>query len=182
MPCRIPLSGIRRIAVLRASGYSIASIAADVGVSSRTVARVCQRHDIGRSDFRAEAVAQAKVDLLRDSESSAWIKAQLASLLVDDFDSAKRLRDLITKTADVIDGNINDRTDLNDGATAARAVAALATSLKNMADLRRSILPPPGDKDSLPELVICEMTADEIKSARRYASAGGVGIDDDMSE
>lgn len=177
MARRITLSTVRRIATLRAAGYSIASIAERVGVSARTVARVCQRFDLRKSDFRAEAIEQARQELLRNADSIELIKAELSALLMDDIAQSRRIRDRMTEAAEHLVAH-----DLETATQVMRASSAMATALKLLRDLDLNKILDRQDGENLESLPIIEMTASEVAHQRRRALAGNQGGLDDEDE
>jgi AraC-like DNA-binding protein len=165
MAKRATLSTVRQIATLRAAGYSISTIAERIGMSARTVARICAKFDIRKSDFRREAIETARRELLRDAGSVEYFKSELAALVLDDIAQARRLRDKIANTAEYL-----EPTDIDTAVQAARAISALATSLKMLRDLDLRKLVEQHDDDNPPELVIRSMTLEEIEKERKRAA------------
>jgi AraC-like DNA-binding protein len=177
---RLTLSEVKRVLVLRHAGYSIATIAATVGCSARTVSRICQRFGVVRSDFRKEAIERAKADLLNDAAFVDTIKTELRALALDTTHQIRAIRERIGTTLEVIEAD-----NLESGAVAARALAALSTSLRLSVDTLKSIDTSAQGAEELPQLVIGVMGAEEIeaaKAANREGNEGGELDDEEIAE
>lgn len=169
---KVLLSTVRRIAVLRAAGYSIASIAEKTNLSARTVARVCSRNGIAKStNFRAALVEEAKSQLLADIDSIAFIKGELAGFVRDDISQAKRLREKLALLTDHLEVS-----DLESACQAARAISAIATSLKLVREIGLERIIERQDANDLQDLPIIEMSSAEAEEMRRKIE---LGEDDD---
>lgn len=93
----------------------------------------------------------------------------MAGLLLDDLASARLIRGKLINVIEAL--NLNDH---HSAAETARALAALSTTLKNTQDvLRRSLnvdkVNAELEEQTLPELVIYQMSAEEMAEARRQA-------------
>jgi AraC-like DNA-binding protein len=159
---RLTLSQCRRAIVMRHAGHSVASIAAAVGCSARTVSRLCSRFGVRRADFRKEAIERARADLLNDSTFTDALKSDLRALALDTAAQARALRDKISVTLEHIQPS-----DLESAAVASRALAALATSLKVTADTLKSLEVATVSAEELPELTVAVMDQAEIDEVKR---------------
>lgn len=169
---KVLLSTVRRVAVLRNAGYTVAAIAEKTNLSARTVARICQKHGITKSHFRADAIEAARNQLLADVDSIAFIKAELAAFIQDDISQAKRLRNKLALLTEHLEA-----TDLESACQAARAVSAIATSLKLVREIGLERIIERQDAGELEALPICEMTASEVEAQRAAIESGE--LDDD---
>ena len=171
MANRASLSQIKKIAAMRAAGRTLADIANKTNLSVRTVGRIVAKFDIEKRDFYREHVELARRELFDDANDAAEIQQEIASLVRDDISKSKRLRELITRTADSIETLLEDMQDIEDVSQAARAIAALSTSLKAASDVRsRVTMNAPAEE--LRPLPIMTMTDDEVDEQRRRLEAG----------
>jgi transposase-like protein len=167
---RLTLSQCRRVIVMRHAGHSVASIAAAVGCSARTVSRLCSRYGVVRADFRRAAIEKAKAELLDDGKFTEALKADLRALALDTAAQARALRGKISVTLEHI-----EPCDLETAAVASRALAALSTSLKVTADTLRGLELAATESEELPTLSVAVMDQAEIDEVKRENMEGNEG-------
>lgn len=156
--------------LLREAGYTTAYISERVGLSARSLARIFQKNGTRKGAIHADLIEQARKQLVTDSESIDFIKSQVAGLLLDDIAQARRLRDALAEATEHLAAN-----DAESAAVVMRALAAASTTLKNLSDVARrdfglDRLAQTSEQDELPELVVAEMTNEDVLRARRIAS------------
>jgi len=167
---RLAPEQVAQAAILREAGYTLAAIADRLRVSPRTLQRHFAAHKVKPGALKEALIAQARKDLLARATDSDALKQEVAMLLVDDLATVRLIRAKLT--------NVIEALDLDDHQSAtesARALAAPSTTLKNTQDvLRRSLnvdrVNAELEEENLPELVIYQMSAEEMAEARRQAS------------
>lgn len=155
---------IKRAIALRAAGYSLAAITAKTGISPSTLQRHFAKHAVKRGSVSAEAVEHATQELLQDAGFIDDIKRQVAASIVDDLAHVRQLREAITLSLESL---IQDKSLPEH--IKARALAAYSTSAKLTQDIARRALNMEKiepEREELPELHICEMTAADIAAVR----------------
>jgi AraC-like DNA-binding protein len=160
---------MNKAAALREAGYTLATIAQRVDVSPRTRQRHFKTHQVSAGALKTELIDKARQDLLDSVTASEGLKREAARLLADDVASARLIRDKAAQVAEVL--SLDDHQSATE---TARALAAISTTLKNTQDvLRRSLnidkVNAEIERETLPEPVIREMTAEEVEEAQRQA-------------
>lgn len=166
MPGKVKTAAqLKQAFVLRDSGYSLAAIACKTGISASTLTRHFKKHSTPKGGLTDDAVTLAREQLLNDAGFISDLKQQMASVIVDDLAQFVRLREAMTTTLD----------DLMNDATLpphyrARGLAALATALKLTQEMARKALridDQQPDQEQIPELIISELTADDVEVMRK---------------
>lgn len=160
---------------LREAGYTVLSISQRLGISVRTLQRHFAEHVVKKGAIKEEVLAQARTDLMKRVTSDDAIKEEAARLINDDLAHARFLREVMIDAAEQLQA-----TSLKEAVLVMRAAAAYSTAIKNTSDMMRHSLRiektiDDTDKE-LPELVIKELTSDEIEEMRR------VGVDEEEAE
>lgn len=155
---------IQNCLVLREAGYSLAAISIKTGISPATLTRHFKKHGAIKGTLSLSAVDEARQQLLTDSGFIGELKAAIASSIVDDLSHVAQLRESMTLILEDV---------MKDTALPAhyksRAVAALATSLTLTQKAARVALradDQPIEQDSIPQLFISELTAEDIEKMR----------------
>jgi AraC-like DNA-binding protein len=163
---------IMEASALREAGYTALSISQRLGISVRTLQRHFAEHGVKKGSIKKEVLAQARTDLMKRITSDDAIKEEAARLINDDLAHARFLREVMIDAAEQLQA-----TSLKEAVLVMRAAAAYSTAIKNTSDMMRQSLRverciDDTDKE-LPELVIKELTNDEIEELRK------VGVDDE---
>ncbi len=160
---------------LREAGYTVLSISQRLGISVRSLQRHFAERGTKKGAIKEEVLARARADLLKRVMSDEAIREEAAKLINDDLAHAIHLRELMINATEYLQA-----ASLKDAVLVMRAAAAYSTAIKNTSDMMRHTLRiektiDDTDKE-LPELVIKELTSDEIEEMRR------VGVDEEEEE
>lgn len=161
---------ISQALALREAGYTTLSISQKLGISVRSLQRHFAEHGTKKGAFKEEVLATARADLLKRVTSDEAIKEEAAKLINDDLAHAMHLRELMINATEHLQA-----ASLKEAVLVMRAAAAYSTAIKNTSDMMRHTLRiektiDDTDKE-LPELVIKELTNDEIEEMRRKGVA-----------
>lgn len=153
---------------MRAAGYTTVAISQKLGLSARTLARHFAKHGISKGSALPEVIEASRSELLALITSDDRIRQEVAQHLQDDLAHVKALRETLADTL----ARINEKppTTLDEVALAMRALVAYSTALRNTSDVWRHGLrldKRTDDDKPLPELVISELTADQINQLRQ---------------
>lgn len=150
-----------RAAALRAGGWSVAAIAAELQLSGSTVKRICKKHQVRRGEVQQELIEAARGELLLAAADDARIKAALGGFLLDTLAHISTSRDKALASLEQLDPS-----STKDASVVMRALAAHSVALKNHTDTLRRLLPEPGANDEVPELVVYTLTPAEVDQMR----------------
>jgi AcrR family transcriptional regulator len=168
---------IQNCLVLREAGYSLSAIATKTGISPATLTRHFSKHGALKGTLSLSAVEEARQQLLNDSGFIDGLKTAIASSIVDDLSQVAALRESM---ALILEAVMTDTT--LPAHYKSRAVAALATSLTLTQKAARVALQAdsqPIEQESLPDLFISELTAEDIDKMRvEQLIASGACIDE----
>lgn len=160
---------------MRAAGYTTLAISQHLGIGVRTLQRHFAATATKKGTFKKELLEAAKADLLARVTSDEAIKEEAARLVADDIAHAIHLRELMLAASEHMKAN-----SLQDVGQVMRAAAAYSTAIKNTSDIIRHSLRldrlTEVTEDELPELVVQELTADEVAQIR---SERGDNADED---
>lgn len=154
-----------QVVALREAGYTLTSIASrlDIGISS--VQRIIKKHGAVAGAATAEVIARARDEMIAAAYSLESVRQIAASLVHDDLDLAQRTRQ---KAAEVLEAIA---VTADSAMQSARAIVAVATTLKLTQDVQHRALPL--DKleradsvEELPEIHIKIMGPDDVKAIR----------------
>jgi len=155
---------LKEALVLRAAGYSLASIAQNTGIAPATLSRHFAKHKAVKGGLTDEAIDKAKQQLLNDAGFISDLKNKIAASIVDDVCQVAALREAVSLT---LEATMSDKAI--PAHYRARSLAALATTLALTQKTARVALQAdsqPIDQESLPTLSIQELTQDEIIKMR----------------
>jgi AraC-like DNA-binding protein len=160
---------IKEAAVMRAAGYSLPVIAERLNVSPRTLQRHFKAHGVKAGTLKQKVIDKAREDLLALAMDSEALMLEAARVVTDDLACARMIRERAIHVVEAL--KLEDHQSATE---AARALAAIATTLKVTQDVARRALNMDKinaemERETLPELVIREMTADEVEEAQRQA-------------
>lgn len=151
---------------LREAGYTTLSISQRLGMSVRSLQRHFADHGTKKGAIKQELIEAARLDLMKRVTSDDAIREEAARLINDDLAHARHLRDLMIDATRHLHAN-----SLKEAAQVMRAAAAYSTAIKNTSDMmRQSLRLERRDDDadkSLPELVITELSDDQVKELRK---------------
>lgn len=159
---------ITQALVLREAGYTTLAISQRLGISVRTLQRHFAATGTKKGAIKDEILRSAKADLLARVTCDQTVKEEAARLVADDIAHAIHLRELMIEATEHMKA-----TNLQDAVQVMRAAAAYSTAIKNTSDIIRHNLRlerlTNDAMSELPELVITELTADEIMELRNTA-------------
>lgn len=154
-----------QVVVLREAGYSLASIATrlDIGISS--VQRIIKKRGAVAGAATQEMIARARDEMIAAAYDLESVRQIAAALVHDDLSLAQRTR---LKAAEILDAIV---VTADSAMPSARAVVAVATTLKLTQDVQRRALPldkleRAASVEELPEIQIRIMTDDDVKELR----------------
>lgn len=157
---------------LREAGYTALSISQRLGISVRSLQRHFADHGTKKGAIKEEVLATARADLLKRVTSDDAVREEAAKLINDDLAHARHLREIMIDATEHLQA-----TSLKDAVLVMRAAAAYSTAIKNTSDVLRQTLRidrvVEDDGSELPELIIRELTNEEIKKMRED------GLDED---
>lgn len=156
---------------LREAGFTVLSISQRLGISVRSLQRHFADHGTRKGSIKKEVLDNARAELLKRVTSDEAIKEEAAKLINDDLAHAQHLRALMINATEHLQA-----TSLKEAVLVMRAAAAYSTAIKNTSDMMRHTLRieksiDDADKD-LPELLIKELTSEEIEAMRRADQEG----------
>ena len=154
-----------QVVALREAGYTLTSIATRLNIGISSVQRIIKKHGAVAGASTAEMIARARDEMIAAAYSLEAVREKAASLVHDDLDLAQRTRQKAAEVLDAIEVTADSAMQ------SARAVVAVATTLKLTQDVQRRALPL--DKleradsvEELPEIHIRIMTDDDVRELR----------------
>jgi AraC-like DNA-binding protein len=168
---------------LRAAGYTALAISQRLGVSIRTLQRHFASSKTAKGVIKTELLDRAKADMLASVTMESSIKEAAARLVADDFAHSLHIREVILAASEFLKA-----TNTAEAALVMRAAAAYSTTLKNTSDvIRHNLRAERFSEDvlsELPELVVRELSAEEIAELRDVAAKHDVedGADATLDE
>ncbi|WP_343731239.1 hypothetical protein [Duganella sp.] len=154
-----------RALAMRAAGWTVLAISQETGISERSLQRIFSAAGTVKGEAKGELRDEAKKRLLSLVTSNDAIQEQAARFIADDLAHAAHLRQLALDAS----RHLASPTNLKEAALVMRALAAQSTVLKNTSDMvRHSLQLEKRDNslDELPELVITELTAEDVEQLR----------------
>lgn len=153
---------------MRAAGYTTVAISQKLGLSVRTLARHFAKHGTSKGSALPNVIEASRSELLALITSDDRIRQEVAQHMQDDLAHVAAVREAMADTL----ARINEKppTTLDEVALAMRALVAYSTALKNTSDVWRHGLrldKRTDDDKPLPELVISELTFDQITQLRQ---------------
>lgn len=155
---------------LREAGFTALAISQRLDISVRSLQRHFATSGTRKGALKADVLQRAKDDLMARITCDMTIKKEAARLVADDLAHSMHLRELIHAASEQMKA-----VSLSDAVQVMRAAAAYSTTIKNTSDIiRRSLRLKDlaDDMDELPELVVSELTQDEIAELREGDIAG----------
>lgn len=157
---------ISKAIAMREAGYTVLSISQELGISIRTLNRHFAEHGAKKGTVKDTLLNAARDDLMKRVLSDDAIREEAARLINDDLAHARHLRELLADASEQLVAS-----SLKDAVLVMRAAAAYSTAIKNTSDvLRRSLRTENTLEDAgkeLPELVISELSNDEVNELRK---------------
>jgi AcrR family transcriptional regulator len=154
---------------LREAGYTATAISARLGVSTRTLTRLFEKHSVMKGAVKQEIIAAARQELIEAVTSNERIKEEAARIVADDLAHVRILRQKIAAAYELL-----NPTNLEEAAVCMRAGAAAATAIKVTSDTMRHTLRTDKALDAveekdLPVLVVQELTWEEARRCMQAA-------------
>lgn len=152
-----------QIIALREAGYTNLAISKRLGISVRTVQRHLASAGVKKGSLKSELIEQARDEALNLLKSDPAIKQAIAQLLIDDLAHVSHVRELLVEASEHLKA-----TDVKTAALVMRGAAAYSTAIKNTSDVLQKHLSKRDQPDiqDLPELVVQELTAEQIERMR----------------
>jgi lambda repressor-like predicted transcriptional regulator len=156
---------------LREAGFTLTAIAERVDVSVSSLQRLFKRRSTAKGIVSAEAVDSARQNLLSSLTSNERIKEEVARIISDDMAHSRMIREKAAVAMEAMNPS-----DTAEAALAMRALVAYSTLIKNTSDTLRNDLRMSGASiesmaDDLPDLVIREMTKEDIEAVKKEHKA-----------
>lgn len=155
---------------LREAGYTVLSISQKLNISVRTVYRHLEKYGTKKGSLKQAAIDKARGELLRLITSDAAIREEAAKLITDDLAHANHLRAIIIEASEHLKA-----ATIQEAMFVMRAAAAYSTALKNTSDMIRHSLALDqvrNDPEELPELVVNELSKEQIDEMKEAALVG----------
>lgn len=156
---------ISQALAMREAGYTVLSISQRLGISVRSLQRHFAKHGTKRGAAKQELIEAARADLLKRVTSDDAIREEAAKLINDDLAHARHLRAVMLEASEQLQA-----ASLKDAVLVMRAAAVYSTAIKNTSDVLRQTLRLDRAIDEadegLPDLVICELTSEEVAKLR----------------
>lgn len=172
----IPPNLISEALSLREAGFTTLAISQRIGISVRTLNRHFGANKTKKGAIKEALLNQAKADLLARVTCDQTIKEEAARMIADDLAHTIHLREIMLNASQHMIAN-----NLTDSVRVMRAAAAYSTAIKNTSDIMRHGLRLERLNtqvfDELPELVITELTADEVKELRDADTINNIQAD-----
>lgn len=169
---------ISQALALREAGYTALAISQRLGISVRSLQRHFAATGTVKGAIKADLLVQARADLMARVSSESSIKEEAARLVADDLAHSQHLRQIMLAATEAMTA-----VTLTDAVQVMRAAAAYSTALKNTSDIiRHSLRAERFNEDvssELPELVVRELTAEEIAELRNAAARHDVNVEAD---
>jgi predicted transcriptional regulator len=152
-----------QIIALREAGYTNLAISKRLGMGVRTVQRHLASAGVKKGSLKNELIEQARDEALNLLRSDPAIKQAIAQLLLDDLAHVSHLRELMVDASEHLKA-----TDAKSAALVMRGAAAYSTAIKNTSDVLQKHLSKRDQPDiqDLPELIVQELTAEQIERMR----------------
>lgn len=173
-----PPTEVQEALALRMGGWSVTAISERLAVPVSTLERWFSTNKVKKGSVTDEAIAQAAAELKASMMEN--VKAEIAAALADDVASFKAARSALNQTLEQLMADSSLPPHYR-----ARGVVAIVTGMKLSSDLIHKSLNISGQEpepETLPELVISELTGEEIEEMRQaqIAEAGANGSDIDF--
>lgn len=157
---------ISKAIAMREAGYTVLSISQELGISVRTLNRHFAEYGAKKGAVKNILLDAARDDLMKRVLSDDAIREEAARLINDDLAHARHLRSLLADASEQLVAS-----SLKDAVLVMRAAAAYSTAIKNTSDVLRHSLRIERSLDDtgkeLPELVISELSDDEVEELRK---------------
>lgn len=168
---------ISQALAMREAGYTALAISQRLSISVRSLQRHFAAFGTRKGALKADILQRAKDDLMARITCDLTIKEEAARLVADDLAHTLHLREVILAASEQMKA-----TNLEEAALVMRAAAAYSTTIKNTSDIIRHSLRLKGmadDMDELPELVVTELTQEEIAELRRQSDPDELAASED---
>ncbi len=155
-----------QIIVMLEAGHSISAASKAFGVPYDTVRKLKRRNNV-QLGSRKEELIEGYRRRMAEALSSEHVKEQAAALVIDEIVTAQKLR---LKLNQLLESLPERPESTKEAVTVARAYSAIATAMKASNDTLRATLrlgAQPEQVEELPQLVVREMTADEVYEMRK---------------
>jgi len=161
---------LKEAVVLRQAGCSLSAITEKTGLSGSTLYRHFRTHSVNKGSITAEAIEEARQQLITDADFIGSLKSHIASSIIDDLQMSKRIKEQCLLTMEALED------DSIPPMLRSRSLASLATATKVASDIQRRCLrlDDPAtllQTEDLPQLTITRMSDEEIERAQHRFGA-----------
>lgn len=151
--------------ILREAGYTLMTVAERLNISVSTLQRLYSKNAVLKGSATQMVLNAARTELLNKLIADR-VKEEAASIIADNLAHTRILREKMGAAIEQLNA-----TNVTEAALVMRAAAAYSTALKNTSDMLRLSLRfdeaiEPQMEETLPELIIRELTAEEIVAER----------------
>lgn len=152
-----------QIVAFREAGYTNLAIAKRLGIGVRTVQRYLSVSGVKKGSLKSELIDLAREEALLLLRDDPAIKQAIAQLLIDDIAHVSHIREILVKASEHLQA-----TDVKSAAQVMRGAAAYSTALKNTSDTLQKHFGKDSQTESLelPELIVQELTSDQVEELR----------------
>lgn len=165
-------SEIEEAIAYRTAGWSISAISERTGISHSTLDRHFKTHGVAKGSVSTEAVDKAAAEL--QTIMSDTLRREIAAAIIDDVSTFKAIRGALMINLEQLMADHTLPSHYR-----ARGLAAIATSLKLTSDTISKTLQIHNqeiEQSELPELVVRELTAEEVEEIRRAQLSDPLGF------
>ena len=163
---------VAKALIMREAGYTVLSISQHLLISVRSLQRHFAEHGAKKGALKQELLDTARAELMKRVTSDDAIREEAAQLINDDLAHTRHLRSLMLSASEQLQAS-----SLKEAVLVMRAAAAYSTALKNTSDTLRQTLRVEraleGAAAEIPELLIREMTQEEVDELRNEQEAQG---------
>ncbi|MBO6555265.1 MAG: helix-turn-helix domain-containing protein [Pseudomonadales bacterium] len=150
-----------RVVTLRAAGWPLSVICADVDLSLSTVQRILKRNKTKRGELQEKMIKAAKEELSNSCTNDESLKDYFKEMLIESVIQARFARQKALQALEAMNPK-----SIEEAALTMRAIAAHATASKAYSDNLRQMLPGTEPAEELPEFVIKLMTQSDMEELR----------------
>jgi hypothetical protein len=173
---------VTEILALREAGYTVLAISQKLNISTRTINRHLAAYGAKKGSLKQEVIESARTEIFKLITSNNAIREEAAKLIADDIAHSNHLRAIIIEASEFLKA-----TSLSEAVLVMRGAAAYSTAFKNTSDTIRHALSVDkliDDVDDLPELIVRELTSEEIEqmTQRQIKEYGAADVELEVVE
>lgn len=159
-------SELKEAVTLRQAGYSLSAITEKTNISAATLHRHFKAHSVGKGAITAEAIEEARQQLITDADFVGNLRHHISASILDDLRMSQRIKSAALLALEEIEEDNTISPILK-----SRSLASIATAVKVSSDVQRRCLRLDDQtsliqQDDLPVLTINRMTDSEIEAVQ----------------